>query len=164
MTDEFQLTDVEALLTLMEQWGIAEMHLTVEDSALDLVRAITHVAPREPVKALDAPTPVPAPTMFEAAMPEPVAIFAPAVGVFHLASSGFPKRAPRVGDRVQAGQTIGSIELMHIPTDLVAPISGIIASIQVEDGDGVEYGQPLMIIQPTEEVEKDEARAILSSA
>lgn len=129
MSATFQVSDVEELLALMEQWGIAELHLVVEDASLDLVRATAAAAVAEGAPAVAQTTvcPPPAPTaMEEPAAAELVTIFAPVVGVFHLATHGFPLRAPQPGDTVQAGQSIGSIELMRIPTDLVSPISGTI--------------------------------------
>ena len=148
----FQYEDVDELLTLMERWGIAELHLTVEEASLDLVRALPAAAPHLSTVAHEAPTTPP-----EEAPREPVSIYAPAVGTFHLASRGFRGGAPRVGDQVQAGQIIGTIELMHVPNDLVSPVSGIIDAILADDGAGVEYGQPLMVIRPYEEVSEDEA-------
>ena len=148
----FQYDDVNELLTLMERWGIAELHLTVEEASLDLVRAIPAVPAHAP-HAHDTAAGVELP----AAEPELVVVRAPAVGIFHLASRGFRGGAPRPGDQVQAGQIIGTIELMHVPNDLSAPASGIIAEILVDDGAGVEYGQSLMTIRPFEEVSEDEA-------
>ena len=151
----FQVGDVEELLALMEQWSIAELHLMVGDDSLDLVRSVVGATAVEAVPSMPAPVAqIAAPA--EAA-PEPVTIFAPVVGVFHLATRGFPHRVPQPGDNVQAGQSIGSIELMRIPTDLVSPVSGTIEAILAEDGSGVEYGQPLMVIRPFEEVNEDEA-------
>lgn len=150
MATEIQVSDVEELLSLMEQWGIVEMHLAVDDASLDLVRRVAPAAP--PSAVLECPEPA-----VEEIAATPVPINAPAVGVFHLARKGFPQGTPAVGDQVQAGQSIGSIELMHVPNDLVSPVSGTIDSILVEDGAGVEYGQPLMTIRPFEEVSEDEA-------
>ncbi len=153
MTATFQTTDVDELLSLMEQWGVAELHLQLGDATLDLVRAL---APAGTAPAAFAAMPTPEP---EAVAPpcEPVTITAPVVGVFHRATRGFPHGAPQPGDQVQAGQLVGHIELMHVPTDLVSPASGHITTLFVEDGAGVEYGQPLMAIQPFEEVSEDEA-------
>ena len=141
----------------MEQWGIAELHLQVEESRLDLVRAMGASDAVAPVAA--TPAGVMPPEHAEATAqggPALITIFAPVVGLFHLATRGFPRRVPQPGDAVQAGQSLGAIELMHIPTDLISPVSGIIEGILAEDGAGVEYGQPLMVIQPYEEVSEDE--------
>ena len=155
MAEAFQLSDVEELLAVMEQWQIAELHLSVEDSSLDIVRAVETVG-GEPaaLPAAIAPETTGQP---EHAVPEPVIIHAPVVGIFHLATRGFPQQAPHPGDIVQAGQHIGQIELMHIPTELVSPVSGTIETLLADDGAGVEYAQPLMVIRPFEEVSEDEA-------
>lgn len=149
MAPTFQYQDVDELLTLMERWGIVEMHLAVDEAMVDLVRAVPAALPAAPAAAPLA--------VAEPAGAEPVVISAPAVGVFHLAHSGFTHGAPRPGDQIQAGQVIGTIELMRVPNDLVAPVSGTIEAIPVDDGAGVEYGQPLMVIHPFEEVSENEA-------
>jgi biotin carboxyl carrier protein len=151
VTATFQVHDIEELLALMEQWGIAELHINVEEASADLVRTVCvpTSAPVSPHAAAAAPVEGPA--------REPVLIRAPVVGVFHLVTRGFPHERPRPGDLVQAGQVIGSIELMHVPTDLISPVSGTITSILTEDGTGAEYDQPLLVIQPYEEVSEDEA-------
>lgn len=142
----------------MEQWGIAELHLTVGDAALDLQRAVTSGATVAPLAAPAALAAALAATPEqEDEAPSPVPIPAPVVGIFHLATRGFPQGSPQPGDAVQAGQVIGNIELMHVPTDLVSPVSGTIEAIMVDDGAGVEYGQTLMVIRPFEEVSEDEA-------
>lgn len=159
MSEAFQLSDVEELLAVMEQWQVAELHLSVDDGSLDVVRAVP-TATSEAMPVASAPT---AAGSEAAAVPseepatEPVTIFAPVVGVFYLATRGFAHGAPTPGDVVQAGQSIGNIELMRIPTELVSPVSGTIEGIMAEDGAGVEYGQPLMVIRPFEEVSEDEA-------
>jgi len=154
--EPIQVGDVEEILDLMEQWGIAEVHLNIEGDALDLVRQAAYIPAPAPAHA--APTAAGAEAPVEEAFEEEIEyICAPAVGVFHLAHKGFPHGEPRPGDQVQAGQLIGTIELMHVPNDLVSPVSGTIESILADDGAGVEYGQPLMSIRPYEEVSEDEA-------
>jgi len=153
VTAPYQVEDVEELLGVMEQWNIAEMHLTIGDASLDLVRTVAPAAIASPA----APAPAQPAATVATMETEPVIIQAPVVGVFHLGHRGFPQGAPHVGDAVQAGQVIGSIELMHVPTDLVSPVSGIITGILAEDGTGVEYARPLMSIRPFEEVSEDEA-------
>jgi acetyl-CoA carboxylase biotin carboxyl carrier protein len=156
VAEALEQRDVEELLSIMEQWGVAELHLQMDDLALDLVRA-TYALPTETVAAphvLGVPTQVSEPV---APAGDEVIVRAPVVGVFHLATRGFPKGCPLPGDAVQAGQVIGSIELMHVPSDLVSPTSGTIVAVLAEDGRGVEYGQPLLAIRPGAEVSEDEA-------
>lgn len=144
----------------MEQWDVAELHLMVEDSTLDLVRAVPTASAGEIASAPMTPGVAPVESGgggTEVAETEPVIIQAPVVGTFHLTRRGFPHGAPRPGDAVQAGQVIGSIDLMHIPTDLISPVSGTLTTILADDDTGVEYGQRLMVIHPFEEVSEDEA-------
>ncbi|MHB9023635.1 MAG: acetyl-CoA carboxylase biotin carboxyl carrier protein [Armatimonadota bacterium] len=153
MSDTIEVKDVEEVLALMEQWDVAEMHLSVGESTLDLVRDIPAAAPAS------APGIAAAVAGMESAAEalDFVTVTATVVGMFHLARRGFPQGAPQPGDHVQAGQIIGSIELMHLPTDIISPVSGIIEAILVDEGTGVEYGQPLMAIRPFEEASEDEA-------
>ena len=158
MSASFDVCDVEELLALMEHWGIAELHLTVEDATLDLVRAApAAVETTTPASAAPVEAAPELSVEMQALEPELMTIDAPAVGVFHLVARGFPQKTPHPGDQVQAGQIIGTIELMHVPNDLVSPVSGTIEAILVDDGAGVEYGKPLMVIRPFEEVSEDEA-------
>ena len=152
MSASFQVRDVEEIIDLMERWGIAEVRLDIEGSSLDLVRQVAPVAGAAP-----AAFPPLVPTAEEPELLEVEFVHAPAVGVFHLARKGFPHGTPEAGDQVQAGQIIGTLELMRVPNDLVSPVSGTIDSILADDGAGVEYGQPLMSIRPFEEVSEHEA-------
>jgi acetyl-CoA carboxylase biotin carboxyl carrier protein len=72
---------------------------------------------------------------------------APMVGTFYSAPS--PKDAPFVaeGDMVEAGQTIGIIEAMKIMNEIEAEVAGRVKRILARDGQGVEYGQPLLVIE-----------------
>lgn len=147
MSNAYGVTDVAELLALMERWGIAEVHLTEGDASLDLVRAVPS-GPAMPAGMSAAPCGDGVAAGGVSVEPEPVVVRAPVVGVFNLARRDFPQGGPLPGDAVRAGQTIGSIELMHVPSDVNAPISGTIEAVMVDDGAGVEYDQPLMVIRP----------------
>ncbi len=149
MTSQFNYESVEELVQMMEQWQVGELHLTVAGESVDIVRRApvgqmyeyadgSECACEEDQKAQNI---------------EPSAICSTMVGIFHPVKRG----AVSVGDAVIAGQVVGSIELMHVPTDLASPISGTISEILVEDGAGVEYGQVLMLVKPYSEVGEDEA-------
>jgi biotin carboxyl carrier protein len=68
------------------------------------------------------------------------------VGVFHAWSRSKDKPLAEVGDVVQEGQQVGVIRSLDIPNEVEAPIAGRISEIFVQDGQPVEYGQPLMAI------------------
>lgn len=75
--------------------------------------------------------------------PDPyrVAATAPAVGVFQ------PRAEMRPGVRVRAGDRLGAVDLLGVPQDVVAPGDGVIAATLVQAGEGVEYGQQLVLIE-----------------
>lgn len=74
-------------------------------------------------------------------------VVAPIVGVFYAAPGPEAEPFVRVGDRVEAGQVIGIVEAMKLMNEIQTDVSGVVTKICVQDGEGVEYGQPLMYIQ-----------------
>ncbi len=149
MTSQFDYESVEELVQMMEQWQVGELHLTVAGESVDIVRRAPVVQVYEDADGNECACE----DIQPAQTSEPSAICSTMVGIFHPAKRG----SVRVGDAVMAGQVVGSIELMHVPTDLASPISGTICEILVEDGAGVEYGQVLMLVKPYPEVGEDEA-------
>jgi biotin carboxyl carrier protein len=92
---------------------------------------------------------VPAPSSAAAAVPEGwVAVTAPSVGVFYRRPA--PDQPPFVeeGGEVAESDPVGLIEVMKMFTSIAAPCPGRIARIAIEDATMVEYGQPLMYIEP----------------
>jgi acetyl-CoA carboxylase biotin carboxyl carrier protein len=87
-------------------------------------------APQGPSAAADDPAPSDLPTAT-----------APAVGVFQ-AGRGGPGTAVKAGDRVAV------VDVLGVPADVLAPVDGRVAEVLVESGTGVEYGQPLVRIEP----------------
>ena len=65
----------------------------------------------------------------------------PAVGVFQ------PRPEPRAGTKVRAGDRLGSVDMLGIPQEIVAPSDGVVGASLVEPGDAVEYGQDLILIE-----------------
>jgi acetyl-CoA carboxylase biotin carboxyl carrier protein len=106
-------------------------------------RAETTRADTEPVTDHGAPAPAPAPA------DELHVIKSPIVGTFYAAPN--PESGPfvKVGDTVQAGQTVCIIEAMKLMNEIEADISGEVARIMVENGQPVEYGEPLFALRPT---------------
>jgi biotin carboxyl carrier protein len=90
------------------------------------------------------PTPVEAgtPGAAGAAGPHRVIAISPAVGIFQ------PRPEIRAGARVRQGDRIGAVDLLGVPQDVVAPEDGIVVDTLAEPGEGVEYGQDLVIIEP----------------
>ncbi len=77
---------------------------------------------------------------------EPLAARAPAVGIFYRAESRSAPPRVEVGARVKAGDVLGCVEVMGVPHRVVSPGDGVVEGFLVEDGQPVEYGQPLVAI------------------
>jgi len=65
----------------------------------------------------------------------------PAVGIFQ------PRAEARAGTKVRAGDRLGSVDMLGIPQEVVAPSDGVVGASLVEPGDAVEYGQELILIE-----------------
>ena len=74
-------------------------------------------------------------------------ITSPIVGTFYSAPSPEAKAFVKVGDRVKAGQTVCILEAMKLMNDIESDFDGEVAEILVENGQPVEYGQPLFVIR-----------------
>lgn len=149
--------DVRELLRLVGQSDIVELLIERGDVRVHLKRAAG-----APAAAL--PAPAPAAQQQAASSPPLVAqphaepgllalpaghtITAPMVGTFYNSPS--PKDAPFVqeGDEVHAGDAVGIIEAMKMMNEIESDVAGRVARILVKSGQPVEYGQPLMVIQP----------------
>lgn len=134
---------------------IGTVRLAVSKSGAPAPQPFSSPAPGPAVAAVAAPpatpaaAPVPAPAKAPAAAREGwVTVTAPSVGVFYRRPS--PDQAPfvQVGSEVAANDPVCLIEVMKMFTGVVAPCKGRIAHILIEDGTMVEYGQPLMYIEP----------------
>ena len=154
---------VKKLIELLDESGIAEIEITEGEEAVRISRypqgttvtaapvapapvAIAAPAPAAPAPAEAAPgaaAPVAAPAEAEE---EGFLVAAPMVGTFYAASS--PGAAPyvQVGDRVNEGDTLCIIEAMKMMNQIEADVSGVVKSIRVQNGEPVEYGQTLIVI------------------
>ncbi|MFO1124281.1 MAG: acetyl-CoA carboxylase biotin carboxyl carrier protein [Methylocystis sp.] len=104
-----------------------------------------------PMPAAAAPAPKPA-TPSASASPEPVAEFvdavkSPMVGTAYLRPNPDAKPFVEIGARVSVGDKLLLIEAMKTFNDIVATKSGVVTAILVEDGQPVEYGEPLLVIE-----------------
>ena len=143
---------VKKLIELLDESGIAEIEITEGEDSVRISRYSQNAA--APVAMSYAPpTAAPAavaPAAAEVAPAEPeeegFLVPAPMVGTFYAASS--PGAAPyvQVGDRVNEGDTLCIIEAMKMMNQIDADVSGVIKSIRVQNGEAVEYGQTLIVI------------------
>jgi acetyl-CoA carboxylase biotin carboxyl carrier protein len=78
-------------------------------------------------------------------------IVAPLVGIFHPWAKPRGKALVAVGDRVKVGQLVGSIQALNVIYEVEASVSGLVVEILVQDGQPVEYGQQLLLIDSSQE-------------
>ncbi len=139
---------VKKLIELLDESGIAEIEIKEGDESVRISRNSSGVAAPAPVFAA-APVAAPAPPAAPPAAAddsEGYEVTAPMVGSFY--SSPSPEAAPfvQVGDQVNEGDTLCIIEAMKMMNQIDAEVSGSIKSIRVQNGDPVEYGQILFVI------------------
>lgn len=137
---------VKKLIELLESSGIDELEIREGEESVRLSRHNRHTSPApipQVAPAAVAPTAAPAPPA------EPMGghvVSAPMVGTFYIAPSPGAKPFVEVGKPVQAGDTICIIEAMKILNQIEADTAGMVSAILVENGQPVEFGQPLMVL------------------
>ena len=147
---------VKKLIELLDESGIAEIEITEGEEGVRISRYATGApAPvaMAPAPAAVAPAAAGAATLVPAS-PLAVAeaeedghiVTAPMVGTFYSASSPGSPPFVQVGDRVNTGDTLCIVEAMKMMNQIEAEVSGTIKSIRVQNGDPVEYGQILFVI------------------
>ena len=148
---------VKKLIELLDESGIAEIEITEGEEAVRISRYPTGAAaapapvayPAAPAPQAPAAAVAPAHSAEERPAPaeeDGYPVNAPMVGTFYSSSS--PGAAPyvQVGDRVNEGDTLCIIEAMKMMNQIEADVSGVVKSIRVQNGDPVEYGQTLFVI------------------
>jgi len=136
---------VRKLADLLQETGLNEIEYEVNNHRIRVAKnaGVTTVA--APV-ASAAPAAPAAPAGGPEAIPAG-AITAPMVGTVYVA--GEPGAPPfvKVGDAIREGQTLLIIEAMKVMNPLVSPRAGTVKQIMISDGQPVEYGEPLMVIE-----------------
>ncbi|MBT5862418.1 MAG: acetyl-CoA carboxylase biotin carboxyl carrier protein [Gammaproteobacteria bacterium] len=143
---------VKKLIELLDESGIAEIEITEGEESVRISRYAPGIAAAPTQIAMSAPAAIPAvaPLIAPAAPAEAeedgYEVTAPMVGTFYAASS--PDSAPfvQVGDRINNGDTLCIIEAMKMMNPIEADVSGVIKSIRMQNGEPVEFGQTLIVI------------------
>ena len=153
------LRTLKTLIDLVSESNVSELEITEAEGKVRIVKAST-AAPVAAAPAMTAPAPAvaappaavaaPAATAAPAAPAEPATGFivkSPMVGTFYRSAS--PGSAPfvEVGQKVNEGDVICIIEAMKILNEIEAEKSGTITQVLGENGQAVEYGQPLFVIE-----------------
>ncbi len=142
---------VRKLVELLDESDIAEIEITEGEDSVRISRHAPSVSAAPAAPAAPAPAAAPAPSASApAASVEPEeeghAVTAPMVGTYYSASSPGSPPFVQVGDRVSEGDTLCIVEAMKMMNQIEAEVSGTIKSIRVQNGDPVEYGQILFVI------------------
>ena len=148
---------IKKLIELVEESGITELEVSEEEGSVRISRA-TVAAPANVQYSIPAaaPTPVAAPAApaaapaAPAAAPEEVAghkIRSPMVGTFYRSPSPEAKAFVEVGQSVKVGDALCIVEAMKMMNRIEADKAGVVKAILVNDGDPVEFDEPLIVIE-----------------
>ena len=146
------LRKLKKLIDLVEESGIAELEITEGEERVRIARVLAGGQPvymNAPMPAPTVPVAAPvaaAPAEAAPAEPEGHVVRSPMVGTFYRAASPGAKAFVEVGQSVSAGDTLCIIEAMKLLNEIEADQGGVIKAILVENGQPVEYGEPLFII------------------
>jgi acetyl-CoA carboxylase biotin carboxyl carrier protein len=154
------LRKLKSLIDLVQQSGIAELEISEGEERVRISRGgagapqtlpATQVVTLPQVQVAGAAAPAaaggaPAAPDAEAAVPEGHVIRSPMVGTFYRSPAPGAKVFVEVGQAVKAGDTLCVIEAMKLLNEIEADRDGVVKAILVENGQPVEYGQPLFIL------------------
>jgi acetyl-CoA carboxylase biotin carboxyl carrier protein len=148
------LRKLKTLIDLVEQSGIAELEITEGEEKVRIVkggqgpREVSYMmAPGAAPAAAPAPAPAAAPAAPTApAVPEGHTLKSPMVGTFYRSGTPGGKPFVEVGDTVQKGQTVCIIEAMKLMNEIECDKDGVVKAVLVENGQPVEFGEPLLLI------------------
>ena len=147
------LRKLKTLIDLVSESNVSELEITEAEGKVRIVKSEGKVQQQyvaAPVAAPVAAAPAAAPA---AELPAPAAaesghvVKSPMVGTFYRSSSPGAKPFAEVGDEVKEGETICIIEAMKILNEIETDKAGTVTQILCENGQAVEYGQPLFIIE-----------------
>lgn len=145
------LRKLKKLIDLVQESGISELEVTEGEEKVRIAKQLT-AAPvahqvYAPAPVAHAPAaPAAAPAAAAPAQPAGHEVKSPMVGTFYRASSPEAKAFVEVGDSVKEGQTLCIIEAMKLLNEIESDATGVVKAILVENGQPVEFGEPLFII------------------
>jgi len=150
---------IKKLIELLEESGINEIEIREGEESVRITRSApgsqhSFVMPQQFAQAPAAAAPAPGSAEPQAstepaapALPDGHAVIAPMVGTFYRASSPGAKAFVEVGQSVSVGETLCIIEAMKMLNQIESDKAGVVKAILIENGQPVEYGQPMFIIE-----------------
>ena len=151
------LRKIKKLIDLLEESNLAELEIKEGEEVVRLSRvpknsvapALVAAAAPAPI-AVAAPVAAPAPAApaepAAAAVPEGNMVKAPMVGTFYASATPGTPAFVKVGQQVKAGETLGIIEAMKMFNQIEAEVAGTVKAILVENGQPVEFDEPMFVI------------------
>ena len=150
------LRKLKTLIDLVSESNVSELEITEADGKVRIVKQSAApamvMAAHYPSQPMAHPMPVAAPIAAAPAVPvaEPITghvVKSPMVGTFYRASNPGAKALADVGTVIKKGQSVCIIEAMKIMNEIESDVDGTVTKVFVENGQAVEYGQPLFIIE-----------------
>ena len=148
------LRKLKTLIDLVSESNISELEITEAEGKVRIVKAgvagtLQMAMPMSAMPQTMAPAPALAAAPIPVIEPEPVGqvVKSPMVGTFYRASSPGAKPLMDVGQTIKAGEGICIIEAMKIMNEIESDHSGTVTKVLVENGQAVEFGQPLFIVE-----------------
>jgi len=148
------LRKLKTLIDLVSESNVSELEITEAEGKVRIVKSGGAVVQQYMPAPMPAPAAAPAaapvaelPAPAVAAAPAGHIVKSPMVGTFYRSSSPGAKAFVEVGSQVKEGETICIIEAMKILNEIEADKSGTVTRILGENGQAVEYGQPLFVIE-----------------
>ncbi len=154
--DLMDIRKVKKLIELLEESAISEIEIKEGEESVRISRANSAPVYAPPAQALPAAAPPPVappaaaiPPAAPAAEPEieGTVINSPMVGTYYTAPSPGAPPFVKVGQAIKPGDTICIVEAMKILNQIEAEVGGVVKELLVEDGQPVEFGEPLMIVE-----------------
>jgi acetyl-CoA carboxylase biotin carboxyl carrier protein len=144
------LRKLKTLIELVETSGIAELEIQEGEERVRITRSVAPGSSQAHASNGQQVVTVPAAAPAAADAPPPVAeghvVKSPMVGTFYRSATPGAKPFVEVGDTVQEGATLCIIEAMKLMNEIEADKDGVVRSILTENGQPVEFGQPLFVI------------------
>ena len=149
----FNVAELREIIEMVEKSSLQSFELVQENESLRLVKAScgtmeNSAAVAVPVKAEQSAASLPVTGKIQDAELAYIEIPSPMVGTFYLAAEPGGKPLVSVGQQVEPETVVGIVEVMKLFHEAEAGMAGTITEILVQDGDFVEYGQPLFRLRP----------------
>ncbi|MBC7718859.1 MAG: acetyl-CoA carboxylase biotin carboxyl carrier protein [Chitinophagaceae bacterium] len=144
------LRKLKTLIDLVSESNVSELEITEAEGKVRIVKSSgAPLVMHQPAMVMAAPSAAFAPAPLAAAPEAPAghAVKSPMVGTFYRSASPGAKPFIEIGSVVKEGETICIIEAMKILNEIEADKSGTVTKILCENGEAVEYGQPMLMIE-----------------